>query len=188
MQVCVCVCVNTDASQGFSTYNKETQKAVNLVSAMAIPWPAPHPIATLLSTSPLTSMKVLSKAHRPLMRLPRYSRVVTTSLELATPTMSFSKFAPSSFSLTTILHCAVVSVCCAALCMLLCLFVYVSFIGFILFLGRIFYYFFFYTRPGKADDCLHSVHSYRLNATQLETKKSQHKSKFGNHSHQFDKI
>lgn len=57
---CVCVCAPTDASLGFSTYNKKTQRAAKLVSASATPWPAPRRVTTPLSTSPLTLLKVMS--------------------------------------------------------------------------------------------------------------------------------
>ena len=56
--VCVCVCVPADASQAFSTYSEGALQAASPVSASATRWPAPRPITTLLSTSPLTSWKV----------------------------------------------------------------------------------------------------------------------------------
>ncbi len=57
---CFCVCEPADASQAFSTCNKKTQQAASRVSASAIRWPAPHLMATLLSTSPQTSWKVMT--------------------------------------------------------------------------------------------------------------------------------
>lgn len=193
MCVCVCVCVPTDASPGFSTYNKETQKAVNLVSAMAIPWPVPHPITTLLSTSLLTSLKVLSKAQQPLMRLPCYSRVVTTSLELTTRIMVFSKFAPSSFSLTTILYCAVIYwwVCIVLACACGYVYLYMSAL-----LDLFYFSLFFFFKHGTRESrwlpffFLGTLSSQLQAQCNLRLKYAnwQRKSKLGNRFHQFDRI